>query len=196
MKSVLLFCCIGLFTLPVFSQSGFGLKAGANFSHQNFSDKTPTSSIVGIHAGLFYKIGIDKKAGVQPEIYYSSEGDKWKGNTSTGKINISQVRVPVLFQYYIADGFYAEAGPQYNFLISIKESVNGGKKEDIKDSYKLGTAGYALGAGYSFPGKLAGLRAGIRFNGDFSKMNKTRIGGGDLRNSLLQLTFMYSLSKK
>ncbi len=197
MKSVLLFCCIGLFSLPVFSQSGFGLKAGANFSHLKFSNKDyTTSTVVGIHAGLFYKIGFNKKAAVQPEIYYSSEGNKWKAGSTIGKINESQVRIPVLFQYYITDRVYAEAGPQYSILISIKQSRNGGEKEDLRDLYKLGTAGYAFGAGYKFPGNLSGLRAGIRFNGDFSRINNEDVGGNDLRNSLLQLTFMYSLSKK
>ena len=197
MKSVLLFCCIGLFTLPVFSQSGFGVKAGANFSQLKFSNKAyTTSTIVGIHAGLFYKIGFSKKAAVQPEIYYSSEGNKWKASSTTGEISESQVRIPLLFQYYITESVYVEAGPQYSLLISIKQSRNGGEKEDIRDFYKPGAAGYAFGAGYRFPGNLSGLRAGIRFNGDFSRINNEDVGGNDLKNSLLQLTLMYSLSKK
>jgi predicted porin len=196
MKKTFLFCCIGLFTLPVFSQSGFGLKAGLNFSNLKFSNRSYTTSpVAGVHAGVFYKIAINEKAGIQPEICYSSEGNTWKTNNTPGKISESLVRVPILFQYNIAGGFYAEAGPQYSLLVSIKQSRNGGEAEDIKEFYKTGTPGYALGAGYRFSGNVAGLRAGIRFNGDFSKINKNVVGGNDLKNNLWQLTLTYSLSK-
>lgn len=197
MKRIFFVICISLITCSLYAQPGFGLKAGANLSNLKFSNKTyTTSSILGAHAGIFYNHGLGDKAALQGEIVFSTEGNKWKTNTTTGKVKESQVRVPVLFQYSFSENMYAEAGPQYSLLLSIKQSVNGGSYNDIKEFYKTGTFGYVFGAGYKFNGSLCGLRAGLRYNGDFSKINSANVGGNDLKNSLIQLTFMYTLSKK
>lgn len=196
MKKAILFFCICLLTNSAFAQSGFGLKAGANFSNLKFSNASySTKTVVGVHAGVFYQASIGKKAALQPEVFFSTEGNKWKTTTTTGVVYESQVRVPLLLQYKIIAGFYAEAGPQYSLLVSIKQSRNGGEKEDIREFYKLGTFGYAFGAGYGFKGKLSALRAGLRYNGDFSRINNQDVGGNDLKNRMLQLSIMYRFSK-
>ncbi len=197
MKQFILTICIAITGNALYAQSGFGAKAGANFSKLQFSSKNySTKSVVGVHAGLFYKIGIGEKAGIQPEINFSTEGNKWSTTTTTGKVYESQVRVPIVFQYSVFKGIYVEAGPQYSLLVSIKQSKNGGDKEDIREFYKLGNFGYAFGAGFRFPGNLSGLRAGLRYNGDFSKINSEPVGGGELKNSVVQVSVMYSFSKK
>lgn len=195
MKRTLLFICISFITSSLCAQTGFGLKAGANFSNLKFSNKSySTSNLLGAHLGAFYNRSLDEKAALQGEILFSTEGNKWKSSNTTGIINETQVRIPVLLQYKFAENIYAEAGPQYSLLLSIKQGRNGGEKEDIKKFYKSGTFGFGVGAGYIFSGNLSGLRAGVRYNGDFSKINSDEVGGNDLKNRVIQLSLMYLLS--
>lgn len=198
MKRALLIICISFTTSSLFAQAGFGLKAGVNYSHLQFSKKSySTSAVLGFHVGAFYNHPLTTKAALQGEVQFSTEGNKWtsgSGNT-TGVIDETQIRIPLLLQYNVAENIYIEAGPQYSLLLSIKQTIEDEEKEDISEAYKTGTFGYALGAGYIFKGNLTGLRAGLRYNGDFSKINSDDVGGSDLKNSLIQLTFMYSLSK-
>lgn len=197
MKRTLLIICISFLISPLFAQTDFGLKAGANFSNLNFSNKKySTSFILGVHAGAFYNYNIAEKAAIQGELLFSTEGNKWKTTSTTARVNETQVRIPILLQYHLAENIYAEAGPQYSLLLAISQTRDGEEKENIKEYYKTGTFGFGIGAGYMFTGNLEGLRAGLRYNGDFSKINSEDVGGNDLKNRVIQLSFMYSFPKK
>lgn len=126
-------------------------------------------------------IAINEKFADQPELLFSSGGTKWSYNYTyspndrsemrsslaapsyefSRKIKTNYITLPVMLQYKIIANFYVEAGPQYNFLLSIKESVDGGSDEDIKEYYKTGTFGFGVGVGYDLSAFVPGLKVGV-----------------------------------
>ncbi len=160
----------------------FGAKAGVNLANISFSNSDySTKPIIGFHIVAFGTYSIDEKLAIQPELLFTTGGNKWTfdGNLD-GKITSSYISIPVLLQYKVSDAFYVEAGPQYNFLLSIKQSIEDGDNEDIKEFYKTVTIGIGIGIGYDLETVAPGLKANLRYSTDLSKMNDEEVGGNDL----------------
>ncbi|RNA61086.1 PorT family protein [Chryseobacterium nematophagum] len=120
----------------------FGAKAGFNFSSILVDGEKIGNSKTGVHFGGFVNIPLGRVVSIQPEVFYSQTGFKKDtesfsevislsdGRTSkvsletNRKANLDYISVPVMFQFKIVDGFYLEAGPQLNFLINNKQSVD------------------------------------------------------------------------
>lgn len=124
-------------------QVNIGTKIGLNsysISNDNGSDY---DSKLGIHAGVFGHIHLNRQLGLQPELVYSMQGGK-SGNTD---FNLDYINVPVLFQYMFDSGFRIQAGPQVGFLVRAK-AENGSTTLDVKDDFKSIDAGLSFGASY------------------------------------------------
>lgn len=191
----------------------YGAKAGVNIATLNFDDNSSTKSFLGVHVGAFGNYAVNEEFAIQPELFFSTGGTKYSynytynpsvdmemgGNAAiykvSGKIKTSSITLPVMLQYNIWEALFIEAGPQFNFLLSIKESVDGGADDDIKESYKTGTFGYGVGIGYDLRAFAPGLKVGLRFTGDFSDMNKEEIGAGSLKSQMFQLGVSYAFIK-
>lgn len=188
----------------------YGIKGGLNIPNLKLEDGTSSKSILGIHAGVFGNFAITEKFAIQPELLYSTAGGKYYYNDSDiienrdmemsvassgdveDKIKTSHISIPVMLQYKVGSGFYLEAGPQYNFLLSIKEEYDGQGYDDIKEYYKSGTFALGFGAGYDLTALATGLKVGVRYTIDLSDMNKTEIGGGSLKSSMFQVSLGYA----
>ncbi len=198
MKKVILLAFVLFMTrFTSFTQLTYGAKAGINLSSISFSDdKYNTSVKSGFHAGGFVHYPINAKTGVQAELLYSTEGNKWdtKPSSFTGVIKSSQVRIPVLIHYKIDPRFAIEAGPQFRWLVSIKQTAQGAT-HSIKPLYYTGTIGLAAGATYTLPGRFPGLRAGFRINRELTKINKINVGGGTLHSTVFALSLGYTFKK-
>ncbi|MDX1955390.1 MAG: porin family protein [Chitinophagaceae bacterium] len=179
------------------SQISYGAKAGLNLASIAFSSEDYTTSMKpGFHAGGFVQYSLKDKLGIQAEVVYSAEGNKWiwKPNATKATINTSHIRIPLMVQYKIGNGILVEAGPQYRLLLTIKQTALGAT-HDIKPLYYGGTFGVGVGAAYELPGKIKGLKAGVRYSRDLSKMNKQNVGGGNLTGSVIAISVQYQLSK-
>lgn len=193
----------------------YGAKAGLNIAKLKFSDNTDLESLLGVHIGLFGNYAVTEKFAIQPELFFSTGGTKWSYsyinasnnaevemrssmgavNEVSGKIKTSYITLPVMLQYKIINHLYVEAGPQYNFLLSIKESVDGGSDEDIKEYYKTGTFAFGVGVGYDLSTFAPGLKVGVRYTGDLSDMNKEEVGAGNIKSNMFQVGVTYAFSK-
>lgn len=69
------------------------------------------------------------------------------GMTYSGKVSLSYIYVPILFNYKIEKGIYFEAGVQPGILISAKDKYNG-ESYDYKESIKTFDLDVPVGAGY------------------------------------------------
>ena len=196
----------------------FGAKAGLNIATLNFTDDTDIKSLLGLHVGVFGNYAINEKFAIQPELFYSTGGAKWSYSSSydpiptiamrsasdmsskreknlvSGKIKSSYISLPIMFQYKVLEGLFVEAGPQYNFLLSIKEKVDGGSEDDIKETYKTGTFGYGVGLGYDLASFAPGLKVSARYTGDFSNMNSEEVGAGDIKSTMFQIGLSYAFT--
>lgn len=197
MKRTILLLAFCFLSHLLAAQFSFGIKGGANVASIAFSNSDyDTKPTIGFHLGAFGVYELAENMAIRPELYFSTEGNNWTFRSGEeGRIRSNLIRIPVLFQYRVTEKLVLEAGPQYNLLLSIRQSINEGEFEDIQEFYKPGVLGYAIGASYDLATLLQGLSAGIRYNGDFSSMNDISVGGETLNNSVIQLSFAYLLSK-
>jgi long-subunit fatty acid transport protein len=169
----------------------FGLKTGLNISNIT-GDIEGSSSKAGIFLGGVAEIKISDKFSFQPELLYSSVGNKnvvydydYEGDKLEGKINLSYLNIPLMAKLYVADKFSLEAGPQLGFLLSAKakgtytyEGDSESGTEDIKDGYNGVDFGFNFGTSYDFTDNIS---AGVRYtvglsnilkdSGDFKQQN-------------------------
>lgn len=168
------------------------------------SSNISTSTVLGFYAGVFGNYAFTEKLSLQPELIYATGGGKYSYDYGSAgmarpaaevlddQIKTSSLSIPVMLQYKVFEGLYFEAGPQYNFLLSMKENYNGYGYEDIKEYYKTGTFGVAVGTGYDLSVLVAGLKIQARYIKDLSKMNKDDLEGGDkLKASRFQAGLAY-----
>lgn len=126
----------------------FGLKGGMNASNVT---KSNADMKIGFNAGALAHIHTNSKSwAIQPEVYYSLEGAKWKGNAAgaEAKTDLNYLNVPVLVQYLFDNGFRIETGPQIGFLMSAKNKVGNATAVDVKDNYKSTNISIPVGLGY------------------------------------------------
>ena len=184
----------------------FGLKAGGNLSNLSgdLTDEDRYENKFGFHGGAMLNIGLidDGFLSVQPEVLFSQKGFKYADNEFKigantfkyeGDRTYNYIDVPVLLKVN-ADGFYFEAGPQYSYLLKVKDdskySINGATAvqrtgtSDLKNVNR-NEIGYAAGLGYQSD---AGLMIGIRYNGSFTDFAKDGYtGDSDVRNARNQV---------
>jgi len=188
-----------LFTLPSLHAQDlkYGLKAGLNIASLNWSDDDfSTSSRLGAHFGGFVNYKLKEKLALHSELFYSTGGGKWETDNNEGEVKIAYITLPVLVQYDVIENLYLEGGLQYNFLLSNKEAVGDDDDfDDLTDNFKSGTFGFAIGAAYRLDTLLPGLIAGIRYTADITELNDIDVNAGDYKTSMIQLSFLYTLSK-
>ena len=129
----------------------FGPKVGynnASLNGSNFREFHDNNSINGMHVGIFAEVRFNKFA-IQPEVYYSTEGGKWKVGVNEGSLehnfNLEYIQVPLMFKYYLTNGIAIEAGPQAGFLTNSDV-----KFSDLDpDSSKFNEFDFSVNAGVS-----------------------------------------------
>lgn len=101
-----------------------GVKAGANYDwlatgEYSVYDVRPE---VGYQAGLVAEFKMCDEFSFQAEALYSHSSFKFdgNGNTSGGKLEVSEIAVPVLAKFYLVKGLSIEVGPQASAVIDSK----------------------------------------------------------------------------
>ncbi len=196
MKKIFLTALLAACIATVNAQFSWGPKAGVNIARLSFtSGNYKTSAQPGLYGGLFANYRLGNNMALQMEMLYSGEGTKEKSTvtSSSGTIKKGFLHIPLLFQYSIVKGIYAEAGPQIGFLLSSKETYNS-NSNDIKRYYNGTDFRFPFGVGYQFEkGPVKGLGIGARYSFSLSKLNKVQVGGGDLKSHVFSLGAQYRL---
>lgn len=142
------------------SDISFGLKGGLNLSFITGDGTDNFDSKIAFHIGVVSEIPISDKFSFQPELLYSSQGDKETSDGMEIKYKLDYLNLPLMAKYYISKGFSLEAGPQIGFLLSAKAEGDG-VSVDIKDITKGVEFALDLGLGYKFEN---GLNFSVRYN--------------------------------
>lgn len=181
------------------AQLSYGARAGLNMSKISFTDEDfKTKFQPGFSIGLYGKYALNKNMAVQVEAAFSREGTKEEriSSGSKGRINKSYMQIPLLFQYKIVKGLYAEAGPQFGILIASKEKYgNNSQENNIKPYYKPVDIRVPIGVGYDLNDVVKGLSVDLRYSFSLSKINKVAVGGGNLKNQVIGLTVFYNIAQ-
>jgi len=167
-------------------QVKFGPKAGVNLATISGNDDSEMK--IGFHVGAVAEIKFNDKFSLQPEVLYSAQGAKEKGE-GDGKMNNDYINIPIMAKYYFVEGFSIEAGPQVGFLMK-SEAKGENASVDTKDFYKSVDFGLGIGLAYDLP---MGLFVNARYNIGLSKINEDFDFGGitveteDLKNNVIQI---------
>jgi hypothetical protein len=124
----------------------FGLKAGIHSSTINsYSEGGEVTNMNSFYAGGTAAFPVSKSFAIQTELLYSREG----ADLGLVDLELSTIRLPLLFQYRHASGFYAEAGPQIGIVLKGKTIQEDTKaEEDVADFIPKTGASFAVGFGY------------------------------------------------
>ncbi|WP_010522534.1 porin family protein [Aquimarina agarivorans] len=183
-------------------QSEYGFRLGLNYSEIDFDDNATgvfggdDGARIGFAAGFFAKYYLSEKFSFQPEIQYSSQGEKSEVlnkesvNAPTGaplsfdRLNFGVLQLPLLFNYHFTTNFYISAGPQVGILIWEWERAG---------NYELFQFSGLGGIGYYINDNLGvDLRAAYGFT-DVIKTNTSSTFDATGVNHYLQLTLSYRL---
>ncbi len=198
MKCILfLIAAVGFFP-AVRAQLSYGIKAGLNFSTESVgSNDYSTSAQTGFNGGIFARWLFVPSFAARVEVFYSGEGtrEEYKPTGTEGNINRGFLRVPVLVQYNIGAGIYAETGPQVGFLLSSKEKFDG-MVTNIKQYYSAVNLGWCFGIGYRLDGLVKGLEVNARYAPGLTRLNKEDIAGKSLSSSVLSTGLFYTMPSR
>lgn len=129
------------------AQPKAGVKAGISAASLSSFEG---SHRMGIHAGFFASFNMSKKNRqwqVQPELLYSSEGQRYEFNESQRTIALGYAQIPVMIRYFPAEKFYLEFGPQFGFLAHATSSGEDVGKLNVKRSFNNNQFALNAGAG-------------------------------------------------
>ena len=184
------------------------MKAGANISRLNISDNYGSASEknsfgIGAFGGGLLEIsgpaGSKFKGQVEALFNWHNFKNTYTdpGFTTTDKISLSQISVPIMLKYFVIPSLSINAGPSVNFNIAAKDKyeintlgVIVKDEEDIKDADALQTIqiGALVGATYYI---YEGFFVDARYNYYFGSMAKDLTPDYKFATSAIQIGIGY-----
>ena len=205
MKRIILIVvpCILFLWNSALAQVEFGVMAGINFNSPKINALNTGGNQLndvginsfGFHVGLYSTIDLELFA-IQPEVYYSQQGGKYKvNNTQEHEIKMSFIQIPLLGRYNFLEYFHVLAGPQFGIPIQSEIAFAGGSPTDIKDQTKSLDVAAVIGIGLTVPD--LGVNGSLRWSKGFSEMIDAENASGagtvtSLKNSMIQISASYA----
>lgn len=172
-------CALVSMTVSAQSDSGFGIKAGLNYSKNgdliaSVGDAAEnivqgSDSKVGYHAGIYYKFEL-AKIYVRPELIYTKTSSNYTVANTDNTYDTSKLDVPVLVGVNLIGPLHIFAGPAFQVTLN-----NDFEDFNIGDLDKEYTIGLHLGAGVN----LGKLGFDVRYERGFSE-NEISIVGSNI----------------
>lgn len=159
-------------------QFGFGIKAGLNIAniYDEENNDYVAESKPGFFAGAFVSAPLGTLFGLQPEINYSQKGFKSSGTFADDTLletdyeferTASYLDIPVLVQIKPTKFLTFLVGPQYSYLLDVKDDLDFGdasienEQELDDDDYKRNMFGIVVGAEANYKGFFFTARGGF-----------------------------------
>lgn len=170
------------------AQFKYGVKGGFNISNIGGSEVNDNKARILFHLGLYGEAALTERVDIRPELLYSAQGATFERPGDDLKRNLNYINIPVLVKYNFSSGFALQTGPQFGFLTSAKDKIDG-DKNNIKDGIKKFDLGWGLGAAYQPSGSPFGVDA--RFNFGLSRLDDE--GDWKAFNRVFQIGVFYQL---
>ena len=189
-----------LISIPVFSFSQIGIKAGINFSNVTKASDISNSNTSGFHAGLFLSPSTKSVMGYRTELLFSQQGYNYKTGTNTGNVNLNYLILPQYMTINITKYFQIQLGGQIAFLLNAKVDSSSNSSGNnpygkMMDYYNKFDYGYGGGIEvHPIKGLLLGARVNISLSSLYKDMGTSTPGTPpsfipevDVKNNLFQI---------
>jgi hypothetical protein len=187
--SILLLAGLTICTITTDAQLVAGFKGGINYS--GFSNEDGGRRISG-HGGIFIHTAFNKKWHLQPELLYSSEGQRYivtQGEENTERtVSVNFASLPLMFEYFVTRNYFIEAGPQLSFITSVMDKIPGNEKLNIKRSFANTQFGFNMGMGM-----MAGKQVEFYVRYCFGFTDLTRFDDNADYSRVLQAGFLFRM---
>ncbi len=184
------------------AKAQFGFKIGTNYSnvYDTQGEQFDADPKFGLALGAFAVVPIGKFIGLQPEVLYSQKGFKATGILFGTAYDMtrttSYLDFPLLFSIKPMPNFSLLIGPQYSYLLKVKNEFKNGsttilqEQEFDNDNIRKNTLGFVLGGDVSIEHLVVSGRIGwdlINNHGDGSSSTPR------YKNAWYQVTLGYVL---
>lgn len=168
----------------------FGIKGGLNIATTTSSENGSADYKTGLNAGFLAHIHLTPQVALQPELVYSSQGNKYTISNGEHQLNLNYINIPLLLQYMFDNGFRLQTGPQLGFLVDVTDKKRNGAETGIFTSsdFKSTDVSWSFGLGYL---GYSGLGVDARYNLGLSNINNDPAYSAKLRNSVFQVGMFY-----
>jgi len=190
-KLIILSASLFLITIAKSQDPHFGVKAGLNAASLNNAGNRGQTKI-GFNAGAFAHIHTSLHWTIQPEIMFSTEGNREPliGGNLVGTHALNYINFPVLLQYMFNNGLRLEGGAQFGVLVSAKDKV-ANNSSDVKDMYQSTAVSIPLGVSY-----LTKKGYGIDARYVFGLSNIYKDDSQTIQSNVFQLDIFYQFSDR
>jgi hypothetical protein len=146
----LIFCCLLFLVTSVFSSKiiaqnslEYGVKFGLNLSDL-ITDESRISPRPTFSFGVESAFRLTESWQLQTELLYSRQGNVRRGRTSEGvrfdnTLILDYINIPLMANYFVAEGFYVGAGPQVGILVrALQDDTTGfmSSQQSVNSRYK------------------------------------------------------------
>lgn len=202
LKYAIVLCLLFAFT-GLQGQIKFGAKAGLNLSTMSLKYggiSLSPKTLIGFNVGVISDISLGKSLSLQPGIFFSTKGSKFKVGAGTETYEMTwaptYIEVPVNVLYNIdlsVTKLFIYAGPYFAYGIGGKIKETGYGSYDI--SYGSGTdddqkpfdIGVNVGAGVNLSGFLISLQYGL----GIANLAPSKENEADLKNRTFSISVGY-----
>jgi len=179
-----------------------GIKGGLNVSNFISGDQVSDKNArFGFHAGVFGQLFVNEGFAIQPELNYSTKGNKvtttYDVIDQETKFNLAYLDMPVLAVFKLGNAVEIQAGPYWAYLLSANIDTDGDLGDDFVqlDRKNFDNWDYGLAGGIGF--NLGNVQLGARYNYGLNKIASSegakRILGG-AKNSVGQIYLAFNLA--
>lgn len=179
-----------------------GIKGGLNISNLIVDDVTDRNPRYGFHAGVYGQIFSTEAFAIQPEVNFSTKGNKAKYEFGVidqeTKLNLSYIDIPVLAVFKLGKAVELHAGGYWAYLVGANIDTDGDLADDFtrvdRDNFKDWDYGLVGGLGINL-GKAAQI--GARYNYGLKEIADSRGARsilGNTKNSNLQFYLALNLA--
>ena len=181
-----------------------GIKGGLNVSNFITDEVSDKNALIGFHAGVYGQLFANKGFAVQPELNYSTKGNRV--TTTFGvidqetKFHLSYLDIPILAVFKLGDAVEIHAGPYWAYMVGANIDTDGDLQDDFRelDRDNFDKWDYGLVGGIGF--NLNNVQIGARYNYGLNEIARSegakRILGSDTKNSVGQIYLAVNLAHR
>lgn len=181
---------------PFWEKVELGIKAGTNVGTLITDANSRMNVRATYQIGLLAEYTISEKFSFIPELIYSRQGENSRGTLDGSRFRnvlmLDYVAMPLMINYNLIDGLWAETGVQPAVLIRAEyDQVLGsqGNVQSVNSNFKPFDMLYNIGLRYKTEwGFFVGFRYSIGLN---NSLENSFLGANTMRHSVYQFNFGY-----